>query len=51
MASWAKETHDADLGLCHVSVGEREHVAVTVWGGVLAIAARGTLMVLDPRRA
>ena len=49
--TYTKETHDADVGPLHISVNEKEHVAVPVWGGVLAIAAGGALLVMGPRRA
>jgi hypothetical protein len=48
--SYTKETHHADVGPLHLSVGETRHVNIPVWAGAGAILIGGCLLVAGLRR-
>ncbi|HVK33990.1 MAG TPA: hypothetical protein VM845_15995 [Burkholderiaceae bacterium] len=47
--SYTKETHQAQIGPLKLVVKDRETVNVPVWGGVVAIAVGGALLVFGGR--
>ena len=44
--SYTRETHQAELGPLHLSVDDKQHVAVPVWAGVGAIVVGGLLLIV-----
>ncbi|WP_028007282.1 hypothetical protein [Solimonas flava] len=49
--SYTKETHDADLGALHLSVKEKESVAIPAWLGGGAVVLGIVLLVLPSRKS
>ena len=48
--SYTKQTHEADVGPLHLSVGETRHVNIPIWAGAGAILIGGFLLVAGIRR-
>ena len=48
--SYTRETHEIKLGTLELSVHERQTVNVPVWGGVGAIVAGASLLLLVARK-
>lgn len=44
--SYTSDVHDADIGSMHLSLSEKEHVNIPVWGGVTLIAIGGALLLI-----
>ncbi len=49
--SYAKETHEVNLGPIDLSVKEKRTVNIPLWAGIVAIAAGLELLVVPGRRA
>lgn len=49
--SYTKETHKVDIGDIHLSLKEKEHVAVPTWLGGGAVVLGIVLLVLPTRKS
>jgi hypothetical protein len=49
--SYTKETHKADIGDVHLSLKEKEHVAVPTWLGGGAVVLGIVLLVVPARKS
>lgn len=41
--SYAKETHEADVGSYHMSIEDNKYIPIPIWAGIGAIAVGGLL--------
>lgn len=48
--TYTKDTHDADIGPIHMSIKDKEHVAVPVWAGLGALLLGGALLIYGNKR-